>query len=224
MSTTTFVFEGAKQVDVPNWVTSLETFLVWAESEEFPEHGRICWLDGGVWIDTTMEQIFTHGQVKNEIAFTLTGLAKTHGLGIYFPDGALFVNEEAGLAVIPDGMFLSNESIGAGRVEFVEGADGGYTRILGTPDLVIEIVSTSSVKKDEIILRQSYWEAGIPEYWLIDARSEPIRYEILKHTARGYTSVRPKAGWLPSPTFGKSFRLIAKSAKGSTPQFAFEMK
>src|SRR5256885_8764701 len=51
----------------------------------------------------------------------------------------------------------------------------GYLELEGTPDMVLEVVSESSVQKDTKRLRQLYWQAGIREYWLVDARREPDR-------------------------------------------------
>ena len=40
--------------------------------------------------------------------------------------------------------------------------------VYGAPDLVIEILSPSSVKKDSVIKLNKYMNAGVREYWLID--------------------------------------------------------
>jgi len=45
--------------------------------------------------------------------------------------------------------------------------------------LVVEIVSDSSVVKDTVRLREAYFLAGVREYWLIDARGEELRFQIL---------------------------------------------
>lgn len=50
--------------------------------------------------------------------------------------------------------------------------------------MVLEVVSTSSVQKDYRLLRRAYWEADIREYWLVDARKAPVKFEILRHGAR----------------------------------------
>jgi hypothetical protein len=39
----TFVIESDR-VSVPEWVTDLASFRRWAESEDYPETGRICYL------------------------------------------------------------------------------------------------------------------------------------------------------------------------------------
>ena len=53
-------------------------------------------------------------------------------------------------------------------------------RLEGSPDLVIEVVSDGSVRKDMVRLRDQYWQAGIQEYWLIDVRGEHLLFDILR--------------------------------------------
>ncbi len=47
-------------------------------------------------------------------------------------------------------------------------------RIEGAPDLVIEVLSPSSVKVDNNIKRNLYREAGVREYWIVDPMSELV--------------------------------------------------
>ena len=77
----------------------------------------------------------------------------------------------------------------------------------GTPDLVVEIISDSSVRKDRKLLREAYARAGIPEYWLIDARGAEVDFQILVHAEDDYAPAKRTGGWQVSPTFGKKFRL-----------------
>src|SRR5438105_4589106 len=84
----------------------------------------------------------------------------------------------------------SRSTLRSYRVRLIEGADGGYVELQGTPEMVLEVISRSSEKKDTVVLMKAYWEAGIPEYWLVDARKEPLKFDILRHTSRGYVAAR----------------------------------
>lgn len=213
-----------ERVHIPSWVRDLTSFRRWAHSDEFPETGRICYLNGEVWVDMSKEQFFSHNQVKQEFNLVLGGLVKTSRLGRYVPDGMLVSNEEAVLSCQPDGAFLSRQAQEEERVRLVEGKGGGFVELEGTPDMVLEVVSASSVEKDTGTLRELYWEAGVPEDWLVDARGEEPAFEILRHTPRGYVSTRKQGSWLRSAVFGKSFRLVRQNDELGNPEFTLEVR
>jgi Uma2 family endonuclease len=96
-------------------------------------------------------------------------------------------------------------------LRFVQGSQGGIIELVGTADMVLEIVSTSSVTKDTLRLRDHYWRAGVKESWLVDARSETPRFEILRHTMAGSIAVEPQDGWLASAVFGRAFKLTRQA-------------
>jgi Uma2 family endonuclease len=212
------------QVDVPPWVSDLDSFRRWADLDEFPEEGRICYLKGNVWVDMSREQIFSHVAVKTEFTITLGGMAKLLRTGRYFGDGLLLTNTLADISVKPDGTFISDEALESGRVRLVEGVEGGFVEVEGTPDMVLEVVSAGSVRKDNTFLRQAYWEAGIREYWLADARKTPLRFEIFRRGARGYAAVRKQDGWVYSAVFGKQFRLMQKLDRQGHPEFTLAVR
>src|SRR5262249_33469013 len=146
-------------------------------------------------------------------------------LGRYLPDGMLLRNSEADLSTEPDGMFVSYDALRTGRVKRVEGDSPGWFQLEGTPEMVLEVVSVSSVDKDTNVLRDLYWRAGIPEYWLVDARGAEPRFDILKHGTRGYTTTRRQAGgWLKSNVFSRSFRLTQQTDPLGDPQYILEVR
>ena len=84
----------------------------------------------------------------------------------------------------------------------------------GAPDVVVEILSDSSVRKDLIRLPPLYAAAGVPELWRVDARKERLRFEILTLERDGYVRVKPDAqGWTRSPRLGRRFRLVRHPAR-----------
>ncbi len=48
------------------------------------------------------------------------------------------------------------------------------SRILGAPDLVIEVVSPTTASYDQHEKRDAYARAGIPEYWLVDSGKQTV--------------------------------------------------
>ncbi|HWG45658.1 MAG TPA: Uma2 family endonuclease [Gemmataceae bacterium] len=219
---TTFVIES-DQVSVPEEVKDLASFRRWADSEDFPETGRICYLDREVWVDMSREQLFTHLAVKNEFNIVLGAMVKNDRLGLYFPDGIRLSNVDANIAVVPDAVFASHAAR-ADRVRLLEGKKGGYVEMEGSPDMILEVVSDSSVRKDMQRLRQDYWTAGIREYWLVDARPEPLLFDILRHSSKGYRGTPKKEGWIKSAVFGKSFRLSRRTNEFGDPEYTLEVR
>src|SRR5436305_88682 len=57
------VLQGA-DIHVPAWVVDLDSFHRWVDSDDVPEHIRIDYLKGEVWIDVSEQQIFSHLRVK----------------------------------------------------------------------------------------------------------------------------------------------------------------
>jgi Uma2 family endonuclease len=121
--------------------------------------------------------------------------------------------------------FVSHESIRAKRVTFVEGREGGFVELLGCADMVLEVVSDSSEKKDNQTLFEAYFDAGVAEYWLVDARGEGVEFHVYRRGAKKFTVTKPQpGGWAKSAAFGKSFRLARGTDATGKPEFTLEVK
>ncbi len=67
------------------------------------------------------------------------------------------------------------------------------------PDLVVEVISPSSRRKDRVAKMALYARAGVPEYWM----AEPREHSFIMNHLQGnqYVQVAPEAdGWITSPT------------------------
>ena len=213
-----------QEFHIPPWVTDLASFRRWSDQEDFPDTGRIWYIRGEVWVDMSKEQLFTHIQVKDQFTQVLGRLVQKNELGLYFSDGLLLTNVSADISGNPDSTFISKESLTTGRVRLLEGEKGGYTEVEGSPDMVLEVVSRSSLRKDTEVLHEAYWDAGIQEYWLVDARKSPLRFEIFRYTAKGYVPIPKQAGWLKSQVFSKSFRLTQTKGPLGYPKFTLAVR
>lgn len=212
------------KVTIPGWVTDIDSFRRWFDSEELPEKYRAWFLDGEVWVDMSKEQLFTHVEVKGAIFAVLWAVVRTARSGRMCQDGVLLTNRPAGLSGNPDAVYVSHAAVTAGRVKQIPGAEVGFVELEGTPDMVLEVVSDSSEKKDNLVLREAYWAAGIPEYWLVDARGEAVEFDLLQHGPKGYKAARKAGGWAKSAVFGKSFRLVKAADPNGNPEFTLEVK
>ncbi len=178
------------RVIVPDTAFDHAGYRAWVTSDAYPERVRTTFVRGEVLVEMSPESIEAHNKVKMAVTLGLGTLVRTHDLGEVYPDGALVTHEDAGVSCEPDLTFVSWAAFDEGRVRLVARAGDGadYIEILGSPDLVVEIVSDSSVKKDTRLLREAYCRAGVREYWLIDARGNEIRFEILSKVGDLFTS------------------------------------
>lgn len=212
-----------ERVLIPDGISDLESFRRWARSDDFPQRGRFSFLNGEMWIDMSPEELLTHNMVKGEYDSVLNGLVKKLRLGLFFHDRTLITHVVAGLSTEPDGCFVSYRTLRSGRIRLVEGTEG-YVEMEGTPDMALEVVSASSVKKDTVVMRELYWKAGVKEYWLVDARGDTIRFDILRRGRSGYVATRKQDGWLPSAVFGKSFKLTCRSDEMGYPEYTLSVR
>jgi Uma2 family endonuclease len=214
--------EGA---EIPGWVVDLDSFRRWARSDDFPRRGRFSYLAGDLWVDLSKEPLFTHNQAKTRITSALAKAGKAEALGYLFTDRALWTNRDAGLSTEPDALFCSFDAIQTNRVRFAKGVNEGFVELEGTPDMVLEVVSATSVKKDTQVLRELYARAGVAEYWLVDARETPARFEILHRTGDTYgaTPAEPD-GWSASTVFGRAFRFRQDADPLGHPRYTLESR
>ena len=206
---TAITFE--EQITVPMDLRSLADFRGWAMSDQFPERGRIDYIAGRIEVDMSPEEIIGHGGLKSEIHGVLFQLVKRSDLGYLRIDNTRVSSLEAGLSAEPDIVLVSYQSLAAGRAKMIPkagGEEGRYVEIEGAPDLIVEIVSDSSVTKDTVRLPAAYFRAGVPEFWLADARREPFVFQIHRRGESGFEAVEADAdGFQPSAVFGCRFRL-----------------
>ena len=197
---TSVLFE--ERVEIP-FFPSLTEFRAWASSDDFPEKGRFDYIAGRIEVDLSPENLFYHGTIKTEVVRVLANLVQSAGEGYLFSDRTRVSSPHADLSAEPDAVYVSADGLDSGRVRLVRSAGGepdSFVELEGAPDLVVEIVSDSSVAKDTRRLPISYWQAGILEYWLVDVRRERLIFRI---HARGLD------GYEPAPTDADGFQRSA---------------
>ena len=221
---TCVVFE--EQVEVPLAVRSLADFRRWALSDEFPQTGRIDYIDGRIEVDMAPEDLFCHGTLKSEIASVLQHHAELGRLGHLFIDSTRISSPDGDWSAEPDIVFISRETLASGRVRLVPKAGnepGRYVEVEGVPDLLVEIVSDTSVRKDTQRLPAAYFKAGVREFWLVDARGQEPIFLIHRGGPAGFEPVGHDAdGFQSSAVRGRRFRLNA--ARDADGNWAFDFE
>ena len=106
-----------------------------------------------------------HQRVLLNLEIALSEYLKDNPIGILVPGaGAIFSDYDA---VIPDLTFVRNE-----RWDQVVTGE----KIIGAPDLVIEIISPGAVnrQRDLSVKRQLYAKYGVKEYWIVDSENRSV--------------------------------------------------
>lgn len=89
--------------------------------------------------------------------------------GLVFP-GPLDVELAPDTVVQPDVFVVLKEHLD--RVQ--------EKRVIGNPDLAVEVVSPSSATYDRMVKYRAYEQAGVPEYWLVNSRKQTIEVFVLE--------------------------------------------
>jgi len=200
-----------EQTEIPLALRSLGEFRQWAASDSFPQRGRFDFLAGRIEVDMAPEDFFSHGTLKVELLRVLSQHVKDAGIGHLVTDRTRVSCPVADLSSEPDIGFVSHATLSTDRARLVPhaaGEPGRFVELEGTADLIVEIVSDRSVVKDTRRLPEAYFKAGVDEFWLVDARSEPLAFVIHRRGAAAFEPVESDAdGFRTSAVFDCRFRL-----------------
>jgi Uma2 family endonuclease len=222
---TLFPLGDADSISIPKSAYSLRGFRDWALSGEFPNRGQFTFIAGELIIEMSPEFYETHNAVKVEITTVIYSRVKRLRLGHFFGDRNLLSNEVANISTEPDAAFAHYSAFQTGKCRILDSPRPGVAQELaGTPDWVLEIVSTSSMRKDKKLLRERYYAGGVGEYWLVDALGDDVDFQILIPGEDAYVAVEPVNDWLASPTFGCSFRLVREKDQDGYWLYTLEVK
>jgi Uma2 family endonuclease len=86
--------------------------------------------------------------------------------------------------------------IGAGRISIIT-----ERAVEGIPDFVVEILSPTSLDRDQHIKRRLYQQFEVPEYWVVDPEHGMIVVYRLDQGTYGIRSRYDRASILESPEF-----------------------
>ena len=212
-------------LDVPLGVQTFEAFRAWTLSDDFPETGRIDYVNGRIHVDMSPEKLFSHGKMKSALLLPVNYRIDYDDLGHLVIDQSRLVHEAKALSVEPDFVFISYGAIATGRVTLTQSKSDpdDYIEIVGSPELVCEIVSDSSVKKDTKDLFVAYCDAGVAEYWLADARKGRLEFAIYHRGRSGYEATTADAdGFVKSEVLGHSYRLSRSKDRNGMWKFRLE--
>ena len=206
---------------IPGDVHTLDGFRRWA-SELAENAPMVSFYRGEVHIEMNQDY-FTHEPVAAAICRKLADLTDELGIGRFFMAPSWFTDDGAGISTEPDGFLVLWSSFDEGRVRVEQDRP---RELQGHPDMVLEVVSKTSVRKDAQVLMEGYARAGVAEYWLADARgTEPALELHVPGSDGGYSPRSADAdGWIASPIFGRSFRLHHFTDRAGLPAYRLEVR
>lgn len=214
-------FEGFA-LEIPADAQTYDGFVRWASSDEFPERGRIDYLGGRLFIDMAAEEAHSHGTLKAALVVAVGGFVRQQGLGKVYTDRMRYCSADAESGTEPDVLVCTYDAIETGRVRFTESGprDGRCMVIEGSADLVIEVVSQSSVTKDTQELRKRYFAAGVREYWIFDARGMRMTFDLLSRRDDGWAETDPDTeGLRKSEVLGRRVRVDRTTDRVGLPDY-----
>ncbi|MBI4578768.1 MAG: Uma2 family endonuclease [Planctomycetes bacterium] len=129
-----------------------------------------------------------HQAVTTEIVAQIAWYLRDHPVGRVFAELDVHLGTGPGggdLVYKPEAIFIRTERLA-----------GMQDRVIGAPDLVLEVVSRGSRRFDLQTKKTDYERFGVREYWVIDPeRSEILVYRLIDG---GFAEVRPEGDALPS--------------------------
>jgi Uma2 family endonuclease len=79
--------------------------------------------------------------------------------------------------------------------------DQDHGLVLGSPDLVVEILSPSSRRYDRVTKLRWYLQLGVPEYWLVDPETRTLERLVLRDGVYVITAALAESEVLRPDTF-----------------------
>lgn len=157
-----------------------------AEYAELPECDERYELVDGVVVMAPAAS-FEHQDVAGEIAYQIRAFLNRTPIGKAVTDVDVVLRRD--LVLRPDVVYLTAAK-----------CRKPMPRVVASPDLVVEVVSPDSRRRDSIAKRGDYEAAGVAEYWLIDPERNEFHFFVMregKYVVAASANDRFESGVLP---------------------------
>ena len=159
--------------------------LTWDDIKDLPEYnGRTEIVDGELIMSPVPSG--RHQEICTNLGVEIVPFVRRNDLGRFYSSPVHVVLAEH-VNYEPDLCFIAKQ-----RLHIYQDS-----RIVGPPDLIIEVISESNRTHDTVVKFRDYERYGVKEYWLVDPREEHIRsyalengrYVLLGTAGRGDTVI-----------------------------------
>ncbi|AIS52772.1 hypothetical protein TKV_c16130 [Thermoanaerobacter kivui] len=154
-----------------------DKIYTYADYLKWPENERIELINGQVYLMTPPSRI--HQEILGAIFYQFYDYLKNRPCKVYLapfgvrlPKGDEKSNEEIKTVVEPDMVVICDES----KLDN-EGCKGA-------PDLIVEIVSPSTRKRDRVEKFNLYEKHGVKEYWIVEPEDKIVSVFVLQENKR----------------------------------------
>ncbi len=171
------------------------TGLTYEDLRAFPDDNlRREIIDGELFV--TPSPIRRHQAVVVKLAAALLAYAERHGGDLYPAPMDVFFSDTN--VVEPDVLYVR-----PGRLEGTDEA-----KVVVPPDLVVEVSSPTTRRRDLTLKKELYERFGVAEYWFVDIEAERVEAYRLREGRYGPPEILRSADILTSPVL---------------PDFAFDL-
>ena len=146
---------------------TMPALLTYEDYCQIPDDGNRYEVIDGV-LHMSPSPAYRHQRLVVKLSRKLDGFVEEHGLGkiVVAPFDILFSDSNI---VQPDILFISQD-----RASIITEKNAQ-----GVPDLLVEILSSSNRRYDEVVKKQLYENYGVREYWIVDPEEDTVRqYEL----------------------------------------------
>ena len=112
---------------------------------------------------------FQHQHTVHQLDRQIGNFVSEHTLGYVIPAPFEVHLSSISRPVQPDITFIRTERISAHSLQIFEGA----------PDLIVEVLSPESIRRDRVIKFTAYEAAGVTEYWIANPNARTVEVYIL---------------------------------------------
>jgi len=149
-------------------IINSQTKLTYEDYELLPDDGKIHEIIDGEHYMSPAPGTY-HQTISRRIQFQLYEQIEKKNLGQVF--NAPTDNQLSEIDIVQPDILVIHED----RKSIIS-----PSRVIGPPDLVVEILSEFTKEKDQKLKLDLYQKVGVPEYWLVDPQSHSVRKYILK--------------------------------------------
>lgn len=156
----------------------VSTRMTYQDLLELPDDGKHYELiDGELYVNAA--PLLRHQRILRRIVTMLDRYLEAHNAGeVFFSPTDVVLAEDN--VVEPDAFVILSSRAVIAKVRSVDGA----------PNLVVEVLSESTRRRDEVMKRQLYERYGVDEYWIVD----PIANHLTVYRREQNAFVRVETG------------------------------